>query len=78
MSGTAPDQRDPLLRQATRIAAFVFIVLSIVVVVAQVIGRAVFGPSYDVGDVLIPGVFGTLLAILGIGGFVRFVNRDGK
>ena len=77
MTGGGPDQRDPLLRQATRIAALVFIGLSIVVIVAQVIGRAVIGPSYDVGDLVISAVFGTLLAILGIGGAVRFINRDG-
>jgi len=77
VTGGGPDQRDPLLRQATRIAALVFIGLSIVVIVAQVIGRAVIGPSYDVGDLVISAVFGTLLAILGIGGAVRFINRDG-
>ena len=77
MTSGGPDQRDPLLRQATRIAALVFIGLSIVVIVAQVVGRALIGPSYDVGDLVISAVFGTLLAILGIGGAVRFINRDG-
>lgn len=70
-----PDGTDPLLRRATVVAAFVFLGLSVLVVVAQVVGRAVIGPSFDVGDLLFAGVFGTLLALLGIGGVVKLVNR---
>jgi hypothetical protein len=70
-----PDGRDPLLRKATVIAAFVFLGLAVIVVVAQVVGRAVIGPSYDVGDLVVSGIFGTLLAILGIGGAIKFINR---
>lgn len=76
-TGAPNGGRDPLLRAAAVIAVGVFLGLSVIVVVAQVVGRALIGPSYDVGDLLISGVFGTLvslvLAVLGI----KFINRDG-
>jgi hypothetical protein len=73
-----PDGRDPFIRRATVIAAFVFLGLAVFVVMAQVFGRAILGPTYDVGDLVVSGIFGTLLAILGIGGAIKFINRDGK
>ncbi len=78
MSIGGPDNRDPFIRRATVIAAFVFLGLAVFVVMAQVFGRVLLGPTYDVGDLVVSGVFGTLLAILGIGGAIKFINRDGK
>ncbi len=78
MSIGGPDNRDPYIRQATRIAALVFIMLAVFVVMAQVFGRAILGPTYDVGDLIVSAIFGTLLAILGIGSAIRFINRGDK
>lgn len=75
MSAGTSDGRDPLLQRATVIAAYVLLGLVVFLVIAQVIGRVVVGPTFQVGDVLFGGVVGALLAVLGVATVIRYVNK---
>lgn len=62
-----PDALDTL----RAVAVAVFIVLSALLVIANILGRAA-------SDAFTGLTFGTLLALLGIEGLERLVRRDGE
>lgn len=75
--GTRKDDDDELdlLRY---VAIVVFIVLSVLVVAADVLGRLFKDGGFRVDAVVMGLVFGTLLSLLGLEGVQRLLDRDGK
>lgn len=58
------------------VAIVVFIVLSILVVVADNLGRLFLTPDYRVDAVVMGLVFGTLLSLLGLEGVQRLLRKE--
>lgn len=63
----APEELGDLRRASVR----VFLFLSVLVVVVDVIGRLFLNPDFHVDSVVFGFIFGTLLALLGLEGLNR-------
>ncbi len=77
--GRAPEEpEEDELDRLRYVAILVFIVLSILVVVGDVLGRLFKDGTFRVDAVVMGLVFGTLLSLLGLEGVQRLLNRDDK
>lgn len=69
-------QDDGDLDRLRYVAIIVFLVLSILVVAADVLGRLLLKDGFSVDAVVMGLVFGTLLSLLGLEGIQRLLDRD--
>lgn len=60
------------------LAIKVFLALSALLIVADVLGRLFKDASFHADPVVLGLVFGTLLSLLGLEGIQRILDRDGK
>lgn len=74
--GRKPADDDDELDLLRYVAIIVFIVLSVLVVAADVLGRLFKDGGFRVDAVVMGLVFGTLLSLLGLEGVQRLLKRD--
>lgn len=76
MTRRGKPQEDGDLDRLRYVAIIVFLVLSILVVAADVLGRLLLKDGFSVDAVVMGLVFGTLLSLLGLEGIQRLLDRD--